>query len=577
MQDLYKDLQESSESQLAEERDRLKAVMDNVVDGIITFDEDGVIESFNPAAEIIFGLNVDEAVGQKIDTLLPGLSQNLPDMIRQNGSVVEDGVNDARDEVEGHRKDGTIIPLSLAVSKVYKGEKSLYIASTLDITVQKQSEEQLMYYAYHDVLTGLTNRALLTDRLDHVIERCKRDESIRFAVLFLDIDDFKLINDTMGHSVGDELLIEISRRLKDSIRSVDTLSRLGGDEFVVLIEDIEGARDAFVTAERIHKNLKKPLELHGRKVTPTSSIGIKVSVSPLDDAESYLRDADIAMYKAKTSGKARHEIFDAGMREEIMSRLKIEQELRQAIREKEFKLTYQPIVSFETGKVIGFEALIRWLHPDKGVVLPAQFIKTAERSGLTVPIGEWVLENACRFISDLGRRQAITDPVTISINLSAKQLTQSDLVESIEGTLDKYDIAPGSLNLEVTENMIVRDVEKMSETFSRLRELGVGLQMDDFGTGFSSLNYLNQLGIDTLKIDKSFVSLMDNDQEKTSLVRAIMLIANELNIQVIAEGIETETQLESLKALGCQYGQGYFFSHPLEGEQCAGVLNKVFV
>jgi diguanylate cyclase (GGDEF)-like protein/PAS domain S-box-containing protein len=430
-----------------------------------------------------------------------------------------------------------------------------------------------------DPLTGLPNRVLFMDRLKRSIERSKRHPNYLFAVLFLDVDRFKLINDSLGHVVGDQLLVAISERLESSLRSADTvaridrdhtLARLGGDEFTILLDDIKHVSDAIRVADRIQSNLRLPFNVAGHEIFTSASVGIATSATAYGEPEALLRDADTAMYRAKAMGKARCELFDAGMRDQALARLELEIDLRRAIERQEFRLHYQPIICLETGRISGFEALVRWEHPARGLVAPADFIPVAEETGLILPIGSWVLREACRQLSAWQSNASTNAALTMSVNLSGKQFIQADLTDQIEEILRDSGLPPSSLKLEITESMIMENIESVVSILQRLKAIGAQLAIDDFGTGYSSLSYLHRFPLDSLKVDRSFVSRMGDDSWE--IVRAIVGLAHSMRLNVIAEGVNAPEQVEQLKALGCQFAQGFLFSKPLRSEGAEALL-----
>ncbi len=473
-----------------------------------------------------------------------------------------------------HKKGHTVWTL-LSVSVVTAaGDKSAHlIFQAQDITDRKRAEERLVHDALHDALTGLPNRVLFMDHLKHAVERARRNRGFFFTVLFLDLDRFKVINDSLGHMVGDQLLVGIARRLETCVRSIDTVARLGGDEFTVLLEDLKDPGDVFEIVERIQKELSAPFNLGGHEVFSSVSIGVAPSTTGYERAEDILRDADTAMYRAKSSGKARHEVFDREMHAHAMNLLHIETDLRRAVERGELRLHYQPIVSLSDEKVIGFEALVRWQHSERGLVSPMDFIPVAEETGQIVPIGRWVLREACRQMSEWKRRDASAAPLFISVNLSGKQFTQPDLLGQVTRTLDETGLDPRSLKLEITESVVMENIEAAVETLESLRALGVEVSIDDFGTGYSSLSYLHRLPIDTLKVDRSFVSRMASNNENTEIVRTIVTLAQSLDMKVVAEGVETSEQLAQLQILRCEGGQGFLFSRPLDAEAAGALLS----
>lgn len=424
-----------------------------------------------------------------------------------------------------------------------------------------------------DPLTGLPNRVLFIDRLDRALERSKRDSNLRFAVLFLDLDRFKVINDSLGHLAGDQLLITVARRLEACLRSSDTvarfpdrttIARLGGDEFTVLVEDIQEDGNVVNVAKRILAELAVPLSIGGAEVFTSASIGIALGPAGYTQPDELLRDADAAMYVAKAGGKARFEVFDAAMRARAIARLDLETDLRKAIQRHEFCLHYQPILTLEPTRLIGFEALVRWQHPERGLLSPAEFIPIAEETGLIVPLGWWVLREACRQMSIWQSGHPSDPPMVISVNLSSKQFLQADLVTEIARLLGETGLISRSLKLEITESAIMESSEVATKKLDQLRALGAQVCIDDFGTGYSSLNYLHRFAVDTLKIDRSFVQQMDVADENMQIVQSIVKLAHILAIDVIAEGVETDAQRNKLAGLGCEYGQGYLFSKPVD-------------
>jgi len=431
--------------------------------------------------------------------------------------------------------------------------------------------EQLTRQAFRDALTGLPNRALFMDRLTHGLTRARRRHE-HVAVLFLDLDRFKVINDTLGHTVGDQLLVEVSNRLGSSLRPGDTVARLGGDEFGLLLEDVADAETAELVALRIEAELARPLIFEGREVFVTSSIGIALSSERLGTPEEVLRDADLAMYHAKAKGKARHEIFDGTMSAPALDRMDLEMDLRSAITNRDFRLHYQPILRLETGRIVEVEALIRWQHEKRGLLQPDAFIGLTEETGLIVPIGQWVLTEACRQARAWQIEFPRTPALGMSVNLSAKQFQNPKLVEEITDALTMSGLDPACLKLEITESVVMQDVPATLAKLHELKDLGIRLAIDDFGTGYSSLGYLKRFPVDTLKIDRSFVKGLTHEGGDSAIVRAVVTVAKSLNMDVTAEGIETDQQRLELKALGCEFGQGFLFGRPLTPEHLKPLL-----
>ena len=444
------------------------------------------------------------------------------------------------------------------------GKPSRMAGSLTDVHARKMTEQQLLHDAMHDALTDLPNWALFMDRLGVAIAQTKRREDHQFAVLFLDLDRFKNVNDSLGHAVGDLLLISIARRFRAFLRPGDTVARLGGDEFAILADAIESPSDATRIAERINEELGRPFDLQGHEVFTSASIGLALSSTGYDRPEEVLRDADTAMYRAKSLGKARHAIFDQEMHRRAVQLLSLETDLRRAVTRDEFRVHYQPIVALSTGVLEGFEALVRWQHPVRGLVYPEEFISVAEETGLIVPLGWSVLHEACSQTAAWQRRFPGDQHLTVSVNLSAKQFRQPELVNRIREVLDHSSLEPSRLCLEITESMIMEDAESAVDKMRRLRDVGVELHIDDFGTGYSSLSYLHRLPTHTIKIDRSFVRRMTERNGKSEIVGTIVTLARNLGMRVAAEGLETADQLARLRQLECEYGQGFFFSKPLD-------------
>jgi diguanylate cyclase (GGDEF)-like protein len=445
-----------------------------------------------------------------------------------------------------------------------RGEELRRINAELqrEIAERQNSERQMTHDSMHDGVTGLPNRSLFLNRLDHAIAMNAREHVYDFAVLFLDLDRFKLVNDSLGHIAGDELLRSAADRLRGCIRPSDLAARIGGDEFTILIENIADASEATAIAERISSELSRPFTVSGEEVFTSASIGIAVSATGYRSADAVLRDADTAMYRAKERGKGRYEIFDRRMHVQAVERMLIEMDLRRAVEREEFHIVYQPIVSLRSGVVTGFEALLRWDHPLRGTIAPNDFISIAEENGLIVPIGVWVLKRVC---AQLRHWNTISSaPLTASINVSLRQTFDPTLCDELDRVLSASQVEGASIRLEITESAMVE--RSAADFFERVQQLGIELCIDDFGTGYSSLAYLVNLPIDALKIDRSFVATLDSSDEHCELVKTIMSLAHNLGIEVVAEGVETVSQLRRLKDLGCEYAQGYLFSEPLSEE-----------
>ncbi|MFN7944356.1 MAG: EAL domain-containing protein [Blastocatellia bacterium] len=449
-----------------------------------------------------------------------------------------------------------------------------FIFQIQDITDRKQAEEKIHYAAFHDALTGLPNRILLNDRLSIAVERAKRHADYQFAVLFIDLDRFKIVNDSLGHQYGDELLVQVSKRLRECVRAVDTVARLGGDEFAILLDGIEGVENAAPTAERIQEQLTAPFSLLGHEVFISGSIGIAFSRNGYTQPEDVLRDSDTAMYRAKSNGKARHEFFDQSMHSQALEQLQLENDLRRAIERREFQVYYQPIVSLSDQQIRGFEALVRWHHPQRGLVPPVEFVPFAEETGMITLIGLFVMSEACRQIAEWQRQFPAQQSLTISVNLSPRQLKEADVAERIGLILRESGLQPSCLRLEITEGLVMENTERAAQILTSLKALGVQLSLDDFGTGYSSLSYLHRFPFDILKVDRSFVMRLGQDQSSNRIIKTILLLASEMNMSVVAEGVETVSQLEYLCQMGCPSGQGYLFSKPVPGPEAEALLSR---
>jgi diguanylate cyclase (GGDEF)-like protein/PAS domain S-box-containing protein len=454
------------------------------------------------------------------------------------------------------------------------GEVLRYDGALEDITDRKGFEEKLLHDALHDDLSGLPNRALFMDRLRQSMERSRREPDRLTAVLFLDLDNFKIVNDSLGHLVGDELLIQISGTLAAALRPSDTIARVGGDEFAILLEGGRDVSDAVRVADRIHDRLSTPINLGGHEVFITASIGIAVHTPEYERPEDLLRDADTAMYRAKSSGRACHVVFNRAMHRFVMARLQLETDLRRAVERGQLRVHYQPFVDLASDEVAGFEALVRWHHPRRGLLLPDEFLGVAEETGLIVPIGRYVLLEGCRQIRELQRKHPERGSLKLSVNLSNKQFFQADLFDMVAEALETSGLDPACLGLEITEGVIINQADSASGRFSRLKSLGVQLYLDDFGKGYSSLNYLHRFPMDILKIDRSFVSRIEETEGNLAIVRAIVTLAHQLGMEVVAEGIQTPEQRARVRALGCEYGQGFYLSHAVPADQAEQLLMR---
>ncbi len=538
----------------------------------------------SPAYETIVGRSCDSLHADPkswIESLHP---EDRHDVVVE---MEDRGVGPHRDERDHEYRilqpDGSVRWVWMRSVPVFDDDGKLAARAgvALDITERKAAEEKLRLAALHDKLTQLPNRALLTERLSAAITRSKQEPDYKFAVLFLDFDRFKIINDSLGHEVGDLLLVSIAERLTTNLRSGDTAlsfgdghvpARLGGDEFVILLDGLANVSDAPVVAERIQAALSTPHVIGGHDVISTASIGIVTSDGHYDRAEDILRDADTAMYHAKTTGKARHVVFDDHMHQEAVQRLQLEEDLRRAVDRQEFSLDYQPIIALSTGRLIGFEALIRWKHPQRGNVPPDEFIGLSEEIGLILPMGTWALAEAARQLKQWHEQFPTDPPLTMNVNLSKRQLRQGDLVEIVKGIVRDTGVDPRWLKLEVTESVIMDSPEHITNVLQQLKDLGVGLCMDDFGTGHSSLSCLHRFPIDVMKIDRTFVLNTDGNREYAAVIHAIITLAHTLHMTVVGEGVETAGQLAQLQALECDWAQGNYFSKSMNVEAVEAYL-----
>jgi diguanylate cyclase (GGDEF)-like protein/PAS domain S-box-containing protein len=558
----------TQQKEVEEQLRMIEAVFSTSNEAIMVADRDGLIKTINPAFSRITGYSLEEVQGRNPSILSSGrhevdFYQSMWHEIMRQGCW--------SGEIWNRRKNGTIYPEWLSVSVVYdsEGEPSEYVAVFSDITKRKNDEAQIVRQAYYDELTELPNRTLLSDRLHLAIATADRDEQI-IALLFVDLDRFKYVNDSMGHEYGDDLLKQVAERLNGCVRDTDTVARCGGDEFVILLHNIKSESDAAYVAQKLIDALSTPFVLAEREIIIGASIGIAMHPGDADTAETLIRNADLAMYKAKQSGRNQAHFFTAAMQEHANQRMTLEQDLRHALERNQLEVYYQPIASGQSGQVVGLEALLRWHHPERGLIPPDQFIPMAEETGLIGSIGEWVLETACRQIQTLA---ASGHELYLSVNISERQRDLGLNAAAVSRVLAEHQISPARLILEITESLLIQDSEETVAWLQGFKDLGVSLAIDDFGTGYSSLSYLKRFPVDTLKIDREFIRDLNNDRYADSLVSAIISMAASLELRLIAEGVETEKQRLSLIGQGCRFMQGYLFCPPLPAEELAQWLS----
>ena len=585
---LYQHLQLQRIRRRLAERDLLfQLITENAADMIAVVDSTGRRIYNSPAYQRILGYSTEDLKAtSSLEQIHPDDRQRVLDAAAKTRSTGEG----QRLEYRMRHKDNSWRVLESTASAIRnaKGEIEKLVIVNRDISERKRAEEMAVHSAFHDGLTNLPNRALFLDRLQRAFALYNRHPDYKFAVLFIDIDEFKVFNDSLGHTVGDELLIQIGQRLVASLREVDTISRpqlnespkddslarLGGDEYSVLLEDIRNPSDAIRVAERLQSRLSAPFVAHGNEIIITASVGIALSTAQCVQAEDLLRDANIAMYRAKRTGKAHCEVFDNAMHVSAVKRLQLETDLRQALELGEFRTHYQPIISLRTGRITGFEALTRWQRPDR-LLLPAEFIAVADETGLILPMNRLLLREACEQLRSWQSQFPATPPLSMSVNITPKEFTHPNLAKGIGETLEETGLDPSNLQFEITETIAMGDPEKATSVLSQLKALGVRLSVDDFGTGYSSLSRLQQFPVDSLKIDRAFISRMDRDAENRKIVEIIIILAQYLGLVTVAEGAETEEQVTQLKDLACDFAQGYYFSKPADNKTISRLLLKV--
>lgn len=589
---IYQNLQLQRVRRQLAQRDRLfQLITENAADMIAVVNMNGEHVYNSPAYEKVLGYNSSEL------RATPTLDQIHPDDRSRVGLATEKVRAYGRAERLEYRirhKDGSWRVLESTASAIQDGEGRTggLVIVNRDITDRKRAEETLAHNAFYDGLTNLANRTLLIDRIERALVLANRHASFKFGILCIDIDGFKVVNDSLGHEVGDALLLQIALRLKSCLRPADTvarsassdepnafvlgdttLARPGGDEFVVVVEELRHPSDAIRIADRIKSRIACPFDLNGHEIVVTGSIGIALSGNASAEAQGVLRDAEIAMYRAKKAGKDRWEVFDQAMHQGAVKRLELESDLRKALDRREFRVHYQPIISLQSGRIAGFEALSRWQRPT-GMVMPADFIPVADETGVIVSMNRNLLREACLQLQTWSGAFRSSTPLFLSVNISPREFSQPDLAFQIRHILQDCGMDPHRLALEITETIAMADAQRSTAVLAELRNLGVSIDIDDFGTGYSSLSRLQSFKVDTLKVDRAFVSRIDCDHETSEIVRIIIMLAHSLGLRVVAEGIETLAQLEILKALGCELGQGYFFSKPVDSQSIERLLAK---
>lgn len=559
-----------TEDALRESEERFRQLFEHSVDLLFVHDDKGKIVECNSEACRALGYTREELLSFNVGDIAVKLLSGEERRAQKNGTLWEQAMRSESGHIVGfeqnrlRRKDGTTFPVEVGVGAIDYGGRRMIFASARDISEHKELEEQLTYQAFHDPLTYLPNRALFLERLEHALARTSRRQSC-VAVLYMDLDNFKVINDTLGHEVGDSLLKAVSERLKTCLRPEDTVARFGGDEFTMLLEDIEDTDEAKRVAERITEVLRTPFQLRQQEIYANITIGISVGTSAGDSPEDLLRKADIAMYEAKRTGKGQYVIFEPDMTIRLQERLELEGDLRRGVENDEFVVHYQPKITLDTGELYGFEALVRWEHPNRGIVPPKQFIPIAEETGLILPIEQKVLEDACHRIREW--QEQYSSHLTVCVNLYERQIRRPDLIEKILGMLQEANLTPQSLMLEITEEVVMKDELSVLETLHALKNQGIKLAIDDFGTGYSSLDYLKRLPVDYLKIDGSFIEGLGEDHKDEVIVSAAIGLAHSLGLKVVAEGVETAEQTERLRELGCDVAQGHYFARALTKDQ----------
>jgi diguanylate cyclase (GGDEF)-like protein/PAS domain S-box-containing protein len=557
---------------LAAREEYIRSVIDSVDDGIVAIDETGMIETVNPAIETIFGYDRGELIDQAASKLLiiednPFANESLQEYLK-TGKSPYIGM---RQEVVGKRKDGTSVPIELAISVLNASGRHVFIGAVHDITERNENAARLRHMATHDPLTGMPNRAAFMEYLARAIERADTSET-RIAVLLANLDNFKNINDGLGHDVGDKLLIEAGKRMEGGVGGSGYVTHLGGDSYGIIVETAHTEEDARALATKVLNLIAAPFTVDGKEIFMSASIGIGLYPIIADDHTDLMRKVDSAVFHAKDLGRANFQFYTSELSSNIKRRLEIEAGLRRALETDEFQVFYQAKVDLDKRQITGAEALLRWISPELGFVSPEEFIPVAEATGLIVSIGNWVLRTACAQAVEW--EKYCDHPVQVAVNLSAMQFLQGDLINDVKDCLKDTGLPANQLDLELTESMLVENPERTIETLRQFKELGISISMDDFGTGYSSLSYLTKFPLDTLKVDRAFVMNLPDDPDAVAIASAIVSMAKQLHLHIVAEGIETGEQVEFLHQLGCHIGQGYLFSKPIPADEFNDILSR---
>jgi diguanylate cyclase (GGDEF)-like protein/PAS domain S-box-containing protein len=560
-------------AELRASEQRFQALVQHSSEVVILVDADGRVEYVSESMTRVFGYSEAHLLGRRLTQVLDSdagvrLREGLAEVAERPYGVLEL-------ELPLRHRDGHQCTVQLTVTNLLDNPSvGGLVLNTRDISERRQLEDQLVHQAFHDSLTSLANRALFKDRVDHALARTKR-QTPSVAVLFLDLDGFKEVNDSLGHAAGDRLLIQVAERLRSCVRPSDTVARFGGDEFAVLIEDASDDIDVVQVADRVLEGFRQPFEVNGRELHVRGSMGIARMESDVDGADHLLRNADLAMYRAKAAGRGGYERYDPEMHTELVQRVQLEADLRRALDAGELFLQYQPTFDLASGQLVGAEALARWQHPTRGLVPPTEFIPLAEASGLIRPLGAWVLREACRQAAEWQRSAGQRDkPLALNINLSGRQLQHPEVVDDVATALQESGLPPDSLVLEMTESVLMDDNENVLDILRRIKELGARLAIDDFGTGYSSLSYLHRFPVDMLKIDRSFVERLSHATDNAELARTIVRLGQSLQLVTVAEGVEDSAQFLALRRMGCDVGQGFYFGRPMESDEISRLLGE---